>query len=71
MPGISWIISGREELLWASIYDPDWEMFMGSQNQSVATTQNSLDGLYHQMRDHETALKLYQSKGKSSNYPKQ
>ncbi len=28
MPGISWIISGREELLWASICDPDWEMFL-------------------------------------------
>jgi len=28
MPGISWIISGREELRWASICDPDWEMFL-------------------------------------------
>ncbi len=28
MPGISWLISGREKLLWASICDPDWEMFL-------------------------------------------
>lgn len=28
MPGISWIISGGEELRWASICDPDWEMFL-------------------------------------------
>lgn len=28
MPGISWVISGREKLLWASICDPDWEMFL-------------------------------------------
>lgn len=28
MSGISWVISGREKLLWASICDPDWKMFL-------------------------------------------
>jgi tetratricopeptide (TPR) repeat protein len=47
------------------------EKVLGPQHPSVATTLNKLVGLYHQMGDHEKALKLSQSTGKSSNYPKQ
>lgn len=28
MPGVSWVISGREGLRWASICDPEWEMYL-------------------------------------------
>jgi len=28
MQGVSWVISGREKLLWASDCDPEWKMYL-------------------------------------------
>ncbi len=28
MPGVSWVICGREKLLWVPDYDPDWDMYL-------------------------------------------